>query len=221
MRKAEGDRLLPLPDYSLLITTSRSTHLKRNRREFLKTATLAGLGVWVVPQALAQGERSPNDRIRFACIGVGGKGEGDTEDASHFGDVVAICDIDDNTLNKAAEKHPKAKKYNDYRKMFDEMAPGIDAVTVSTADHSHAPASAMALKLKKHCFTQKPLTHTIYEARRLGELARENKVATQMGNQGTADSGVRRSAALLRSGVLGPVREVHVWSDRPGHYWPQ
>jgi predicted dehydrogenase len=188
-----------------------------SRREFLRTATLTGLGVWVGGRAF--GEEAANERIRFACIGVGGKGDSDTADAARFGDVVALCDVDEITLAKAAAKYPKARTFTDYRKMLEEMEKGIDAVTVSTPDHHHAHAAAMAMRMGKHCFCQKPLTHTIQEARRLGEIARDQKVATQMGNQGTASSSLRKSAALLKAGILGPIREVHVWTNRP--IWPQ
>ena len=109
-----------------------------------------------------------------------------------------------------------AKTFTDYRKMLEVMEKSIDAVTVSIPDHQHAPAAAMAMQLGKHCFCQKPLTHSISEARRLGEIARDKKVATQMGNQGTASSGLRKSAALVKAGVLGTVHEVHVWTDRAG-----
>jgi predicted dehydrogenase len=188
-----------------------------SRRDFLKNAALTGVGVWVGGRALAA--ESPNERIRFASIGVGGKGDSDTADAARSGDLVAICDVDEEILNKAAAKYPMARKYTDFRKMLEEMGKEIDAVTVSTPDHTHAPAASMAMLMGKHCFCQKPLTHSIYEARRLGEIAREKKVATQMGNQGTASSGLRKSAALIKAGVLGPVKEVHVWTDRP--IWPQ
>ena len=115
--------------------------------------------------------------------------------------------------------YPKAQKFYDYRKMLDEMGKSIDAVTVSTPDHSHAPAALMAMRLGKHCFCQKPLTHTIDEARLLGQVAQEKKLATQMGNQGTAENSLREMAAVLRTGVLGTVKEVHVWTNRP--VWPQ
>jgi predicted dehydrogenase len=192
--------------------------LQTSRREFLRNSALTGLGIWIADKSWAKGQ-SPNERINFACIGVGGKGDSDTADAARLGNVVAICDVDDNTLDKAAQKYPNARKYNDYRKMLDEMGKSIDAVTVSTPDHVHALAAAAAMHLGKHCFCQKPLTHTIYEARRLGEIARQKKVATQMGNQGTADSSMRHSAALVRAGALGTVTEVHVWTNRP--IWPQ
>jgi predicted dehydrogenase len=190
---------------------------RSSRRDFLKIAGLTGLGVWVGSRAL--GAESPNERIRFACIGVGGKGDSDTADAARFGDVVAICDVDETTLDKAARKYPMARKFTDYREMLEVMEESIDAVTVSTPDHHHAPAAALAMRKKKHCFCQKPLTHSIYEARRLGEIARDRKVATQMGNQGTASSGLRKSAAMVKAGILGTVHEVHVWTNRP--IWPQ
>jgi predicted dehydrogenase len=134
---------------------------------------------------------------------------------------VALCDIDDKFLNEKAAKFPEAKKYNDFRKLLEEMAPKIDAVTVSTADHTHAAASVMAMKLGKHVYCQKPLTHTVHEARVMRETAARQKVCTQMGNQGTADSGFRQGIEVIRSGVLGPVREVHVWTNRPFKFWKQ
>jgi predicted dehydrogenase len=189
-----------------------------HRRDFLKTTALAGAGFWI-GAAAADDKKSPNEQIRFACIGVDGKGRSDTADAARHGVVVALCDVDDKKLGMAAQKYPGAKTFNDFRKMFDAIGNSIDAVTVSTPDHVHAVASAMAMRLGKHCFTQKPLTHTLFEARRLGEIARETKVATQMGNQGTASSGLRKAAALVRAGVIGTVKEVHVWTNRP--IWPQ
>jgi predicted dehydrogenase len=193
--------------------------LRSSRREFLKTATFTGIAVWIGDKAWGQDNKSPNDRVNFACIGVQGKGDSDTSDANRLGNVVAICDVDDDHLNQAAQKYPNARKYNDYRKMLEEMGKSIDAVTVSIPDHSHAAAAATAMHLGKHCFCQKPLAHSIYEARHLGELARQMKVATQMGNQGTADSGLRHSAALIRAGAVGTVKEVHVWTNRP--IWDQ
>ncbi len=190
------------------------------RRQFLLTTAAAGMGYWVAGGLQAKPTRSPNERIAFASIGVGGKGGSDSEDAGRAGDMVAICDVDDHTLNNAGRnRFPKAKKFNDFRKMLDEMGKSIDAVTVSTPDHCHALAAAMALKMKKHCFVQKPLTHSIHEARVLAQLARESGVATEMGNQGTANDGLRRAAALVKAGVLGDVKEVHVWTNRP--IWPQ
>ncbi len=190
------------------------------RREFLQTSAALGTAFWVNSQQESwTAPKAANEKIRFACVGVGGKGGSDSNSASRHGDVVAICDVDDNTLNKAGGRFKQAKKFNDYRVMLEKMAGSIDAVTVSIPDHNHAAASAMAIKLGKHCFTQKPLTHSIYEARQLGVLAKKHKVQTQMGNQGTATSSLREGAAIVQSGVLGQIKEVHVWTNRP--VWPQ
>ncbi|MCA9172198.1 MAG: Gfo/Idh/MocA family oxidoreductase, partial [Planctomycetales bacterium] len=178
-----------------------------------------GAGFWAAGGVSPRESLSANEEIRFACIGVGGKGESDSTDAGRAGKIVAICDIDDNNLEKKAQRETDAKKYNDFRKMLEEMEGSIDAVTVSTPDHTHAVATAMALQMGKHAYTQKPLTRTIYEARRLGEIAREKGVVTQMGNQGTAERGVRQAAAMLKAGVVGDIQEVHVWTNRP--VWPQ
>jgi predicted dehydrogenase len=193
---------------------------KSNRRGFLQTSAATGVGFWVAGGLLAAESKSPNQRIAMASVGIGGKGDSDSTDAGHAGDMVAICDIDENRLNNAGERRfKKAKRFTDFRKMLDEMGKSIDAVTVSTPDHCHAPAALMAMRMGKHCFCQKPMTHTIYEARLMAQVAREKKVATQMGNQGTASSELRRAAAVVKSGALGTVKEVHVWTNRP--IWPQ
>lgn len=189
------------------------------RREFIKSALVGGFTVWVGQRAWGQENKSPNNQISIACIGVGGKGDSDTADANTFGNVVAICDVDSNTLAAAGKKYPNAKQYRDYRKMLDEMGKSIDAVTVSIPDHSHAAAASMAMHLGKAVYCQKPLAHSIYEVRHLSELARKMKVATQMGNQGTADNSMRRNAYKVRAGAIGTVTEVHVWTNRP--IWPQ
>jgi predicted dehydrogenase len=192
-----------------------------NRRQFLQTTGAVGIGYFVAAGIAAKESKSPNERIAMASVGIDGKGQSDSSDAAHTGVMVAICDVDDNKLGAAARRHgfEKAKKYNDFRKMLDEMGKSIDAVTVSTPDHCHAPAAAMAMQMGKHCFCQKPMTHTIFEARRLGQLAREKKLATQMGNQGTAGGGLRKGAAVVRAGALGTVTEAHIWTNRP--IWPQ
>jgi predicted dehydrogenase len=187
-----------------------------DRRRFLQATATTGVGVFVGHRLAAQESKSANERIRFACIGVGGKGRSDSSDAKRAGDVVAICDVDDNTLEKAGStSFPSAARYTDFRKLFDEMAGSIDAVTVSIPDHMHAPVTAMALNLGKACYTQKPLTRTIWEARRLGEIAREKNVPTQMGNQGTSFSGLRKTVAALQAGVVGKPTAAHVWTNRP------
>ena len=191
-----------------------------DRRDFLKTSALTGAGFFALGGA---GEglalpRAVGEKLNIACIGVGGKGSSDTDQAGQFGNIVALCDIDDNTLNGKARKFPKAQKFNDFREMLSKVK-DIDAVTVSTADHTHAAAAMMALRLKKHVYCQKPLTHTVYEARLLRETAHKMGLCTQMGNQGTASDGLRRGVEIIRSGAIGPVREVHVWTNRP--IWPQ
>ncbi len=194
---------------------SANTH----RRDFLKTAAAAGIGYWVAGGVQAQESKSPNEKIAMASVGIGGKGSSDSADAGRSGQMVAICDVDEKRLGGSSKKFPGAKTYTDFRKMLDEMGKSIDAVTVSTPDHTHAPAALMAMRMGKHCFVQKPLTHSIYEARLMGKVAREMKVATQMGNQGTASDGIRRGAAVMKSGGLGPVADVHTWTNRP--IWPQ
>ena len=207
----------------------------QTRRTFLTAATAASLGLVLGGKAQAREIRealeelaeapvvrkpqSANDKIRWACIGVGGKGSSDTADAARFGDIVAICDVDDNTIAEAKKKYPNAKVYHDYRKMLDELEKEIDAVTVSTPDHHHYAASAQAMLLGKHVYCQKPLVHSLQEARKMAEIARRTKVWTQMGNQGTAQSGLRKQAAQVRAGVIGAVTEMHVWTNRP--VWPQ
>jgi predicted dehydrogenase len=196
-----------------------------NRRTFLKQAAVAGAGFWAAGGLLGADKetKAANEQLQIACIGVGGKGSSDTDQAANHGRIVALCDIDDNPLNKKATdlagKFSDVQKFNDYREMFAKMGDKIDAVTVSTADHSHAPASLTAMKLGKHVYCQKPLTHTVAEARQMRETAAKQKVCTQMGNQGTAENGLRRAVEIIRAGVLGGVTEVHVWTNRP--IWPQ
>ena len=192
-----------------------------HRRDFLRQAALAGVaGSALGASGPAFGfQDKPNEKVRFACIGVGGKGESDTNDAGKHGEIVALCDVDEKTLDKMAAKFPNAKKYVDYRKLMEEMGDKFDAVTVSTPDHMHAPIAAAAMRMGKHVFVQKPLTWSIEEARILRGLATEKHLATQMGNQGTAADGFRRGVEVIRSSTLGPVKEIHVWTNRP--IWPQ
>lgn len=191
------------------------------RRRFLQSTAAGAAGYWLTATAAsaARAADSPSGKLRFAGIGVGGKGSSDVDNAGQVGQIVALCDCDENTLNGKAARFAGAKKYTDFRKMFDEMADQIDAVTVSTPDHTHAPASIMAMKLKKHVYCQKPLTHTVYEARQMREVAKKNGVCTQMGNQGSAEDGVRRAVEIVQAGVLGAIKEAHVWTNRP--IWPQ
>ena len=192
---------------------------RHSRRDFLQTTAAAGAGFFALAGLTPGVSRAANEQVRIAGIGVGGKGHSDIEQAGKLGNVVAICDIDDKVLEARAKDFPNAKKYNDFRKMFDEMGKSIDAVTVSTPDHTHAVAAMMAIKMGKHVYCQKPLTHTVREARELRLAARQYKVCTQMGNQGSAENGLREAVEVVQAGAIGPVTEVHVWTNRP--IWPQ
>ena len=161
-----------------------------------------------------------NSKVNLAAIGAGGKGSSDTDNSARCGaNVVALCDVDTNTLRSRGQKYPGAATFQDFRKMFDKMEKSIDAVTVSTPDHMHAIAGVQAMKLGKHVYVQKPLTQSVYEARLMAKVAKEQKVATQMGNQGSSHDGLRRAVQVIQSGLIGDVTELHVWSNRP--VWPQ
>ncbi|MFZ5495208.1 MAG: Gfo/Idh/MocA family protein [Verrucomicrobiota bacterium] len=185
------------------------------RRDFLKTTSLASAAL-AFPAILRS--QSPNNRLNIAFVGVGGRGW-NAVDGLRSENFVAFCDVDDARAAKTYEEFPEVPRFRDYRKMLDQLGNKIDAVTVSTPDHMHFPIAVAALSLGKHVFVEKPLTHTIAEARQLDKLAREKKVATQMGNQGHANEGMRLIKEWHQAGVLGEVRELHSWTDRP--IWPQ
>ncbi|HYG22919.1 MAG TPA: Gfo/Idh/MocA family oxidoreductase [Verrucomicrobiae bacterium] len=197
--------------------SSKSSSFAVNRRRFLKTSALAATAVTFGVPALLRGQNL-NSKINIATIGAAGKGASDTDHCATE-NIVALCDADQNHCAGQLKKYPKAKFYHDYRKMFDDMSKSIDAVIVATPDHFHAVAASAAIQLDKHIYCQKPLTQTIHEARRLRDLAREHKVISQMGNQGSAEDGLRRAVEVIQAGLIGPVREAHVWSNRP--IWPQ
>src|ERR1035437_3496461 len=204
---------------TLAILPQRNTF---TRRQFLSRTMLAGGAVALTFPYVGR-VLGANDRINIACIGVGGKGDSDSSDAASCGgNIIAICDVDNNSRDKKtkqfAEKFPQVKQYKDYRKMLEEMGKDIDAVTVSTPDHHHGVASLRAMKMGKHCFCQKPLVQTVDEARQMRQLANEKKLATQMGNQGSAEGGLRRAVEVVQAGVIGKPLELHVWSNRP--IWP-
>jgi len=193
---------------------------RANRREFLKTTAVGGVGLWVVGSGGSVLGKAANEKVNVAIVGVGGRGRSHVSGIPKAGgNIVALCDVDDNNLGAAAKEHPAAATYNDFRKMLDERHKEIDAVVVATPDHTHAPAASAAMKLGKHVYCEKPLTHSIHEARYLTELAVRQKVATQMGNQGHSGGNTRRIVEIVRSGAIGPVREVHAWTNRP--IWPQ
>lgn len=196
------------------------------RRDFMAKTTVAaaalGAGIYG-SDSLAASKKirrprkiKPGKKLNVACIGIAGKGSSDSQ-AMIGENIVAICDVDENNLNtaKVLKNFPKAKRYTDYRQMLEEMDEQIDAVTVSTPDHTHYPAAMAAIERGKHVYVQKPLTHTIWEARALTLAARKHGVATQMGNQGHANEGNRILQEWLQAGIIGDVHEVHVWTDRP------
>jgi len=202
------------------------------RRQFIaRTAVVAGAASISFPYV--GNVLGANDRINIACIGVGGsKGESDSIHAAmnavtNNASIVAVCDVDSRqTARKVAQlnqglpgKFPDIKQFQDYRKMYDQIGKDIDAVTVSTPDHHHGCAAIRAMKMGKHCFCQKPLTQTVNEARIMRQLAKEKNLATQMGNQGSAEDGLRRAVEVVQAGIIGVPTELHVWSNRP--IWPQ
>jgi len=192
------------------------------RREFIKSASVVSAATLAFPYVMrAQGGVSPNSKLNIACVGVGGRGANAVQGLVSE-NLVAFCDVDDAKAAATFKAHPEMgpdRCFKDFRRMFDNMGSQIDAVTVSTPDHMHFPIAMAALSLGKHVFVEKPLTHTISEARMLARTAREKKVATQMGNQGHAGDGCRTLKEWVDAGVLGDVTEVHSWTDRP--IWPQ
>lgn len=197
---------------------------KLTRREFVKgsvaAAALGFAGCARGPALLIQepGSLPPGERLNIACIGCGGQGGRDI-DGIRQENIVALCDVDGRRASETFKKFPGVRKFKDYRRMLETMDKEIDAVTVSVPDHSHYPAAMMAMAMGKHVFVQKPLTHTVWEARQLTLAARKYGVATQMGNQGHAKEGVRLFCEWIWAGAIGPVREVHIWTNRP--IWPQ
>jgi len=191
-----------------------------SRRAFVGGVAAAGLGFHIVPRHVLGGPRhvAPSDTLNVACIGVGGMGRNDVRGISRE-NVYALCDVDAKIAAETAASYPEAKRYTDFREMLDKDAGTIDAVTVSTPDHTHAVAAMMALKLGKHVYCQKPLARTLWEVRELMSAAQQAGVATQMGNQGHAQEGTRQIREWIEAGAIGTVREVHYWTNRP--IWPQ
>ena len=203
-----------------------SMSLKTPRRAFLHTSS-ALVAAALVPRFVlgGPGQKPPSEKLNLAVIGAGGRGEEDIAELKTE-NIVALCDVDWGRAAKTFDRLPKAARYRDFRVML-EKEKGIDAVVVATPDHIHAVASMAAIRAGKHVYCEKPLTRTIQEARSLAKAAREARVATQMGNQGMAFEGNRLISEWLEDGAIGPVREAHVWSDRPTHrgkmplWWPQ
>ena len=195
-----------------------------SRRDVLRGSAVAitglamGTAMAESPQYQAQ---TKSDRLRFGIIGCEGKGSSGMDAASKHGDIVAICDVDAANRSKGMLKFPKASSFDDYRLMFETMRGKIDAVVISIPDHHHAIASALAMRQGIHTYCEKPLCRTIWEARQLAKIARDKRVATQMGNHSTANTPMRKMAALIKSGLYGHVKDVHLWTNRASGMWAQ
>ena len=205
---------------------STNSPMKFNRRQFLRASAVSTGAFMVLPAGVVglRAGTSPNEKLNIAGIGIGGQGASDLNNMESE-NIVALCDVDKNHAAHVFKKYPDAKQYTDYRKMLDEMKE-IDAIVVATPDHLHAFASMEGIKRGKHVYCEKPLTHSVWEARQLAKAAHEAKVVTQMGNQGQASGETRHLCELVWSGVIGPVHEAHIWTDRPSNglfneYWPQ
>lgn len=187
---------------------------RRTRREFVQQSALAATGIWRGSEAVAAAGRSANEKLNIAFIGVGGRGGANLAEIAKLGDnVVALCDVDEHNLGRAAEQFPRARKYHDFRKLYDEFK-GIDAIVVSTCEHTHSFATLPALQLGRPVYCEKPLCHTIGETRVVREAAARAKVATQMGTQLHASENYRRVVELVQAGAVGAIQECHVWVSR-------
>ena len=195
---------------------------KVSRRTFLGTTAAATTAFTVIPShamGSVLGHRAPSEKLNVAVVGPGGRANGMLRSAAWQENIVALCDVDWSKAKGAFEQYPNAKHYWDYRKMYDEMGRSIDAVVVGTADHTHAIVAAQAMTMGKHVYVEKPLTHSVYESRLLTKLAAQYKVATQMGNQGSSDAGVRQVCDWIAAGEIGEVTKVECATNRP--IWPQ
>ncbi len=196
------------------------SEINESRRDFLRKSAIAAAGFTIIPSFAVSGlgHKAPSDKLNIVGVGIGGKGHPNLV-GMNTENIVGLCDVDWKYSTNCFNDFPKAKKYWDWRRMFEEMGNSFDAVMVATADHSHAAIAATALSMGKHVYCQKPLTHSVYESRLLTKLAAKHKVATQMGNQGNSGDGVREVCEWIWNGEIGEVTEVHAWTDRP--IWPQ
>ena len=198
-------------------------HSNSNRRHFIKIASSGALSFSIVPRFVLGGKDfvAPSDTLYIAGIGVGGKGTSDLTSIaeSKHAKFISLCDVDDRMSVQSKKNFPVATYYRDFRTMLDKEGNNIDAVTVSTPDHTHAVATLAAMELGKHVYVQKPLTHSIKEARMLAEAAKNHKVVTQMGNQWASADHVRRMKEVVNGGLIGDVSKVYAWTNRP--VWPQ
>jgi len=183
---------------------------RSTRRQFAQQSGLLAAGYWLGTAASSRAQLSPNEKLNLAVIGLGGQG-GANLNAVGKQNVVALCDLDDTRAGKAYETHPRAKKFVDFRKLFDELEKRIDAVVISTPDHTHFHPAWWAMQRGKHVYLEKPLAHSVWEIRTLTDLAKAKKLATQLGAQRHTMDGLRNSVELIKSGAIGTVRECHSW----------
>lgn len=188
-----------------------------SRRQFISTTALAGAAMFAGCATRGPRRISAHQKLNIGVVGAMGKGQSDTDHCASE-NIVALCDVDSERCASQLKKYPGAKFYQDWRVML-EREKNLDAVIISTPDHTHAVIAAEAMRMGKHIYCQKPLVQTVHEARLLRKLAKENGIVTQMGNQGSAEDGLRRAVEVVQAGLIGQVREVHVWSNRP--VWPQ
>ncbi len=191
-----------------------------NRRTFLKAAASGALAFQIVPRhVLGQGMTPPSEKLNIAGIGVGGQGGGVLNDMKGE-NIVALCDVDSAKAAGTFKNFPNAERFKDYRVML-EKRKDIEAVMIATPDHMHAPITMAALRAGKHVYVEKPMAHTIEEARAMTKLAKQTGLVTQMGNNGHAGDGLRLTREWIQAGAIGAIREIHGWSDRPGKWWKQ
>ncbi len=198
-----------------MIMETEAGKKKMNRRDFVLSSAAGVATFTIVPRHVlgGPGHTPPSEKLNIAGIGVGGRGAGDIGEVSSE-NIVALCDVDQVRAADTFKRYPKAKRYTDFRVMLEKEHKLIDAVVVATPDHTHAVATMAAIKAGKHVYCEKPLTHSVYEARKITEAAREAKVATQLGNQGQASEKARVLQELILDGAIGNVREIHGWSKR-------
>lgn len=191
-----------------------------SRKDFIRKSGAAAAGLTILSSSVVSGlgHQMPSDKLNIAGIGVGGMGGANLGNMSSE-NIVALCDVDWDYAADTFNEFPQARNYEDYRRMFDDMGDEIDAVVVATPDHTHYVTAAEAMRRGKHVYVQKPLTHSVYEARKLAQIAKETGVVTQMGNQGNSAEGIRKICEWIWNGEIGEVKEVHAWTNRP--IWPQ
>ncbi len=180
------------------------------RRDAIQAAAMTGAGLWLGAGTAAATDESPNEKLNIACIGIGGQGAANLAGVSNQ-NIVALCDVDEKRAGGAFDQHPKARRFQDYRRMFDQMEKSIDAVVVSTPDHTHFHPSMLAMLMGKHLYCEKPMAHSVWEIREMTRLAKKMNVATQLGVQRHTLSNMHRSVELIQAGVIGKVTAVHSW----------